>query len=79
VLNETLALENCNLRELWAHLHTHQIPTNGLAIAFFAAPTLDQFGICSHDGLRRTLARRLAGTAALSAASTLFALTCRLI
>ena len=45
VLNEVAAFEHCNLGEVVAHLHAHQITSDRTAIALAATPLLEQIGI----------------------------------
>jgi UDP-3-O-acyl-N-acetylglucosamine deacetylase len=45
MLNELSALEHSHLGEAIAHLHAHEVPTNGSAITFATATALDNVGI----------------------------------
>ena len=45
VLNEVATFEHCNLGEVVAYLHAHQIATDRTAVALATTPLLKQIGI----------------------------------
>jgi hypothetical protein len=51
VLNQTLSLEHRDLRELLAHLHTHQVAANCLTVPFLAAAPLNELCIRANERL----------------------------
>jgi hypothetical protein len=45
MLNKTAAFKNCNLRDAFTYLYTHEVSTHWSAIAFASSPTLDDVGL----------------------------------
>jgi hypothetical protein len=45
MLNQAAAFHHCHLGHAIAHLHTHEVSTNGATIAFAALAALNDLGI----------------------------------
>ena len=61
VLDQAATFEYRDLREVWSHLHAHQVAADGLAVALLAAAALHQLGIgvdrrVTPSGTTRTIA-----------------------
>ena len=45
MFDQAATFEHRNLSEIAAHLHAHEVATNGFTVALLAASTFDQFGV----------------------------------